>query len=80
MPSEFIGALRCPKCGNDIAKGGEIRYVETIEAARRIRRVKNSFTIDRRYIHRHRWLRCHCRSGNCQQGREDEPQKKNVRS
>jgi hypothetical protein len=40
MPPEQLGALRCPKCGNDLATGGEIRYVETIEAARSIRRVQ----------------------------------------
>jgi hypothetical protein len=40
MPPEHLGALRCPKCGNDVSTGGEIRYVETIENHRRVRAVE----------------------------------------
>ena len=34
-PHEHIGALRCPKCGNDGTKG-VLRYVETIECYRKV--------------------------------------------
>jgi hypothetical protein len=41
MPPEKLGALRCPKCGNDVSEGGDIRYIETIENYRRVRSVEN---------------------------------------
>jgi hypothetical protein len=41
MPHEKLGALRCPKCGNDLAKGGRFRYVETVESSLPILAVKD---------------------------------------
>jgi hypothetical protein len=40
MPPEKLGALRCPKCGNDVSQGGEIRYVETIANYRHVKGVE----------------------------------------
>jgi len=45
VPPERLDALRCPKCGNDVSKGGRIRYVETIQAARSIRRVEDGHLV-----------------------------------
>ena len=63
MPPEAIGTLRCPKCGNDVVAGGDIRYVETTENSHRIHGVdERRLTIDGSWEigdSKAQWFECH---------------------